>query len=168
MDACAAMVTTIEVAAYCALTAGSTGFTEYEIASPLPVGSLANVLPAALAWRSVWICAASALSTCVTCAFQLATSVALAVVTCLGSAPPEAAFVLVTAIVLPRQLGLAGHGSPFQSVTLLAATLPAAPEVWETYVAVGLNGWFWQDEPDGGGLVGPMQMIVFPAGTNVI
>src|ERR1035441_10380532 len=121
MDACAAMVTTIEVVAYCAFTAGSAGFTAYEIVSPLPPGSLANVLPAAFAWRSVWICAASAVSTCVTCAFQLATSVALAAVTCLASAPPEAGLLLFTAIALPRQSGSVGHGSPFHKLRRLAA-----------------------------------------------
>src|SRR5450631_1703325 len=166
MDACAAIVTTIEVAAYWAFTAGSAGFTEYEIASPLPVGSLANVLPAALAWRSVWICAASALSTCVTCAFQLATSVALAAVTCLGSAPPEAGLLLVTAIWTPGHCKGSGQGSPGHNVRVPAVTLPDAAGVWSTYGAVALYG-LPEHAPGGGGLTGPMQITVFLAGTNV-
>ncbi len=84
---------------YAALTAGSFGGDKaYEMVSPPPVGSFANVLPAALALRSVWICVASVPSIVVISAFQLATSVALALVVVDALVPSVDGLGLVTVI----------------------------------------------------------------------
>src|ERR1700726_3398709 len=139
MAASAAADTLIVVAVKGAPAAGSlVGLCEYDVSAPPPVGSLANTLPAAFAWRSVWSCAVSEPMIWVTCAVQLATSVALAAVTCLESDPPEAALSLVTLIWVPGHWRGSGQGSPCQEVRLPVATFPFDPAVWAAYGAVAL------------------------------
>src|ERR1700688_2365390 len=139
MAASAAAATVIVVAVKGAPATGSfVGLCEYDVSAPPPVGSLANTLPAAFAWRSVWSCAASELMLWVTCAVQLATSVALAAVTCLESAPPEAPLSLVTLMWVPGHWRGSGQGSPCHEVRLPVATFPFAPAAWSTYGAVAL------------------------------
>src|SRR4029077_17669536 len=130
MDACAEAPTVIEVAVNGAFTAGRAGLApERATPSPLPVGSLAMVFPAAFAVRSVCICAPSAFSIWVTCAVQFATSVAVAAVVGLGSAPPTAELLWVTLMWIPGQAMGSGQGSPCHSVRVPELTLPDAAGV---------------------------------------
>src|ERR1700681_3883984 len=96
---------------------------------PLPPGSLATVLPAALVARPWLTCVVSVCSLWVTCAFHPLTSLVLATTLVLGSAPPVAAAGLVTVrSPVPQWFMLPGaQGSGFMITIALAATFAAAP-----------------------------------------
>src|SRR5450755_979821 len=117
------------VVAKTALGAGRGGVTVHAMVVPLPPGSLATVLPAALVARSWLTCVVSVCSLCVTCAFHPLTSVVLAITLVLGSAPPAAAAGLVTVrSPVPQWFPLPdAQGSGFMITIVLAATLAAAP-----------------------------------------
>src|ERR1700730_11477020 len=93
--------TTSWVTANTALTAGTGGVTVQATVTPLPPGSLARVLPAALVPMSVVAWAVSVCSVWVTCAVHAVTLAWLATTLVLASAPPVAAAGLVTVIVPP-------------------------------------------------------------------
>src|SRR5450755_807006 len=117
------------VVAKTALGAGRGGVTVHAMVVPLPPGSLATVLPAALVARSWLTCVVSVCSLCVTCAFHPLTSLVLAITLVLGSAPPAAAAGLVSLRSAAVHTGGCGHGLPGHLVIVLAPTLPLASGV---------------------------------------